>query len=239
MGLCAACVGVASAAVPSIDDGMLCGGKNDDAVETVDVDVALGLKLDASCDTFGDPEIWLVEISSAEAATVATVAGSVGKDVSLAVSDVFALTETGVAIALGTNAYAIAGCAGTTGCCDSVNVQLTLVDTGSDEVVLRSLVGITNFEPCELPARPAVSIEDSRTCAKPGIRFVVCAVCDDVAMSVFAIAGARSPAAIGAAPILVSICVVRTRHGECTRVAKTKKLRFLFFVALTIRRIRG
>jgi hypothetical protein len=113
-----------------------------------------------------------------------------------------------------------------------------LVEGRSEEAMPRAFASMTNFEPCELPACPAVSMEDSRTCAKPGIRLFVCSVCDDVAMSVFAIEGARSPAAIGAAPVLVSICIVRTRHGECTPVAKTKKLRVLFFIVLTIRRRR-
>jgi hypothetical protein len=94
------CVGVADVAVPSTDDGMISCVTKGDAFETLDVDVALELKLGAGCDTAGSPEVWLLEMSSADPATVAKLVGSVGTDVSLGVSEAFAFTGTGAAKAL-------------------------------------------------------------------------------------------------------------------------------------------
>jgi hypothetical protein len=100
IGLPAVRVGVGGVAVPSTDGGMISCGKKGGALEAVDVEVALELELGASCDAPSSAEVWLLEISSADVATAAKLAGSVGTDVSLGVSEVFAFTGTGAAKAL-------------------------------------------------------------------------------------------------------------------------------------------
>jgi hypothetical protein len=100
IGLPAVCVGVANVAVPSIIAGRHCCETKGDAVETVDVEVALELKLGVSCDALGSPGIWLLDIFSAEATSGAKLVESFRTDVSLGAPEVVALTGTGVTKAL-------------------------------------------------------------------------------------------------------------------------------------------
>ena len=74
---------------------MTCCGKRGVVPETVDVDVALGLKFGANCNALDNPGVWPPEISSPDSATVAKLVGSVRTDVSLGVSEAFAFTGTG------------------------------------------------------------------------------------------------------------------------------------------------
>jgi hypothetical protein len=115
-------------------------------------------------------------------------------DVSLCVSELSAFAGTGVATVAALNAYTVSGCTGTAGGSEGVKIQFTPFDAVSEDAPLRGLAGMVTFGACEFPTgpgvSPAVSMDDSRTCAKPGIRLLVRSVCVGIAISVFTIAEA-------------------------------------------------
>ena len=79
VGLPTVCAGVADVAVPSPDDGMLRCVTKSDVFETPDVDVALELKLGASCDVLSSSRgLAAGDIFRGDATTVAKLVRSVG-----------------------------------------------------------------------------------------------------------------------------------------------------------------